>query len=51
MGQPAASSIIESPELGKGLGAELHTALREGFSNLYGYTSDESGIRYGLTEK
>ena len=29
----------------------LHPALNKAFSNLYGYTSDESGIRHALTEK
>lgn len=28
----------------------LHPALKAAFSNLYGYTSDESGIRHALTE-
>lgn len=28
----------------------LHPALRTAFSNLYGYTSDEAGIRHALTE-
>ncbi len=30
---------------------KLHPAQIEGFIKLYGYTSDESGIRHGLTEK
>ena len=30
--------------------APMHPALREAFSKLYGYTSDEGGIRHGLTE-
>ena len=29
-------------------GLQLHPALREGFSKIYGYTSDESGIRHAL---
>lgn len=29
---------------------ELHTALKKGFLNLYGYTSDEGGIRHGSLE-
>ncbi len=29
----------------------LHPALEKGFSNLYGFTSSESGIRHALTEK
>ena len=28
----------------------LHPALRQGFSNLYGYTSDEQGIRHALID-
>ncbi|MBU4446858.1 hypothetical protein KJ656_17540 [bacterium] len=30
---------------------ELHPALKSAFSNLYGYTSDEGGIRHALMEK
>ena len=29
----------------------LHPGLRAAFSNLYGYTSDENGIRHALTER
>ena len=29
----------------------LHPALRDGFSKLYGYTSDEKGIRHALVDK
>jgi hypothetical protein len=29
----------------------LHPALKQGFSKLYGYTSDADGIRHGLLEK
>lgn len=29
----------------------LHQALEQGFKNIYGYTSDESGIRHALTEE
>lgn len=29
---------------------ELHPALKKAFSNLYGYTADESGIRHALME-
>jgi hypothetical protein len=28
----------------------LHPALKTAFNSLYGYTSDESGIRHALTE-
>ena len=30
---------------------ELHTALRQGFIKLYGYTSDADGIRHALLEE
>lgn len=30
---------------------QLHGALRDGFSRLYGYTSDADGIRHALTEE
>lgn len=33
------------------LGFQLHGALKEGFLKIYGYTSDDSGIRHGLTEE
>ena len=49
------------PEAGKTLGPALkslekegvlnHRALKEGFSKLYGYTSDENGIRHALLEE
>lgn len=29
----------------------LHPALKEGFSNIYGYTSDEGGIRHAMLEE
>ncbi|HEY4171238.1 MAG TPA: hypothetical protein VGM96_30885, partial [Reyranella sp.] len=29
---------------------QLHPALKNAFSSLYGYTSDESGVRHALTE-
>jgi hypothetical protein len=29
----------------------LHSALKEGFIKLYGYTSDESGVRHALTDE
>jgi hypothetical protein len=31
--------------------ARLHPALRNGFSNLYGFTSDEDGIRHALLDE
>jgi hypothetical protein len=30
---------------------DLHGALKKGFQNIYGYTSDEGGIRHSLTEE
>jgi len=30
---------------------ELHGALKAGFSNLYGFTSDESGVRHAILEQ
>jgi DNA-binding transcriptional ArsR family regulator len=30
---------------------KLHTSLKEGFSNLYGYTSDEHGIRHAMLDE
>lgn len=30
---------------------KLHQALKDGFSNLYGYTSDENGIRHAMLEE
>jgi hypothetical protein len=29
----------------------IHPALRTGFSNLYGFTNDEKGIRHALLEE
>ncbi|MEP7220385.1 MAG: hypothetical protein ABI876_15785 [Bacteroidota bacterium] len=46
----------ESATLGKALKViegpnNLHPALTKAFQNLYGYTSDEGGIRHSLTEE
>ncbi len=30
---------------------QLHPALKQGFSSIYGYTSDSDGIRHGLSEE
>lgn len=30
---------------------QLHPALKEGFTKIYGYTSDSDGIRHGLSEE
>ena len=30
---------------------KLHKALKEGFSKIYGYTSDEGGIRHAMLEE
>jgi len=32
-------------------GEKLHPALKKGFSNLYGYTSDEHGIRHAMLKE
>jgi hypothetical protein len=32
-------------------GGKLHVALKKGFSSLYGYTSDEGGIRHSMLEE
>ena len=31
-------------------GGELHSALKDGFSKLYGYTNDEHGIRHAMLD-
>ncbi|MDA7962511.1 MAG: hypothetical protein MPK62_02780 [Alphaproteobacteria bacterium] len=41
---PALNSLAKS-------GVLKHSALEEGFKKLYGYTSDEQGIRHALLEK
>lgn len=50
--------IAKSPKasLGQALkilekSGKLHQALKDGFSNLYGYTSDENGIRHAMLEE
>ena len=30
---------------------KLHPALKQGFSNIYGYTNDEGGIRHAMLEE
>jgi hypothetical protein len=30
---------------------KLHTALKDGFTKIYGYTSDEGGIRHAMLEE
>lgn len=37
--------------LNRGDEIELHPALKEGFSKIYGYTSDEEGIRHAMLKK
>ena len=32
-------------------GGKLHPALKKGFSNLYGYTNDEDGVRHAMIEE
>lgn len=52
--EAAARELAKSPKatLGAALKAipDLHPALCKAFSNLYGYTSDEAGIRHALTD-
>ena len=48
-GQPRATLGEALAILGKG--KRLHPALKAGFSNLYGYTSDEGGIRHAMLEE
>jgi hypothetical protein len=53
--EAAARSLSGKPKatLGDGLKAlkiDIHPALAGAFSKLYGYTSDESGIRHAITE-
>lgn len=47
----------ESASLGKALkhlednGIKIHPSLRSGFSSIYGYTSDQGGIRHAMIEE
>ena len=41
--KPALEALIEK-------GMTLHPAFKKGVENLYGYTSDENGIRHALLE-
>ncbi len=59
MGLPDAYQIVTGQPgatLGQGLkhleqnGVTLHSALREAFNKLYGYTNDAEGIRHALLE-
>lgn len=50
--------VAENPKatLGDALKAiekrgSLHTALKDGFMKLYGYTSDEGGIRHAMLDE
>jgi hypothetical protein len=47
-GQPSADLAAALKVLGKDKG--LHSALRDGFIKLYGYTSDEKGVRHALID-
>lgn len=52
----AKSIVPDVKELGPALakleeGGGLHSALKKGFGSLYGFTSDEKGIRHALLEK
>lgn len=35
----------------EGNGIKIHQSLKNGFSNIYGYTSDEGGIRHAMIEE
>lgn len=48
-GQPKASLGGALRELEKR--GHLHKSLKVGFSSLYGYTSDEGGIRHAMLEE
>ena len=39
------------PQLSKQLGLQLHGALRKALGSLYGWTSDEGGVRHALLEE
>ena len=48
--EPSANAL--GPALGRlEKSVRIHPALRTGFSNLYGFTSDEKGIRHALLEE
>lgn len=54
--ESVANAISGAKTLGDALGAlekkaYVHPALKKGFSSLYGFTSDEKGIRHALLEK
>lgn len=49
MGTDSATLDAALKELSKK--TEIHGALSSGFSKLYGYTSDESGIRHAILEE
>ena len=48
---PDAKTLGEALKLLQRRGLLKHTALQNGFSNLYGYTNDEQGIRHPLLDK
>lgn len=48
-GDPKATLGAALKQLGES--GDLHSALKKGFSNLYGWTSDEGGIRHALMDK
>ena len=47
---PAASKRLEPALAALTKHAEIHPALKTGFANIYGYTSDEPGLRHPLLE-
>lgn len=49
-GNPSAS-LGKALKLLEGNGIKIHQSLKNGFSNIYGYTSDEGGIRHAMIEE
>jgi hypothetical protein len=47
--EKAASLVVPLKELNDK--TDIHPALQEGFNRIYGYTSDEDGIRHSITEE
>jgi AbiJ N-terminal domain 4 len=51
LGKPKATLGDALKELEKNASLQIHGALKNAFSNLYGYTSDASGIRHSLLDE
>ena len=47
---PAASKTLEPALEALTKHVEIHPALKSGFGKIYGYTSDEQGVRHALLE-